>query len=853
MMNATQLRSTFTDFFAERGHIIVPSASLVPHDPTVLFTIAGMVPFKPYFLGEDPAPWPRATSVQKCFRTVDIDVIGLDQRHCTFFEMLGNFSFGDYFKETAIPLAWELLTEVLGVDGDRLWVTVFETDDEARDLWLGDPRRPRGAGAAHGVRGQLLADGRHRTVRAVLGAVLRPGARVRRRRRARLRRGRALRRDLHAGVHAVRPGHRRHPRRPAVQEHRHRRRARAKPPRAPGGGVAVRDRPLPPILAVAEDITETRYGADVHSDVSLRILADHARAMAMVVADGVLPSNEGRGYVLRRIIRRAVRRAFQLGVHEQFTPRLVASVAEVLGGTYPVLVDDLDRIQETVEREEGAFRRTLDAGSVILEEALQDGSGRVSGESAFKLHDTHGFPIELTMEMAAEAGVEVDTEGFEREMAAQRELARADARRRRQAMGDDSVYRELLAESGPTRFTGYEHYEEPTSVVAVLGGAEPGAAEIVLDRTPFYAEGGGQVGDTGVITTETGRARVLDTQYVLPGLIVHRVTLEGEMYPSQDALAVIDGRRRDATRRHHTGTHLLHSALRQVLGDHVRQQGSFVRPDRLHFDFSHPKAPRPEELAEVVDAANADILTDAAVEVIETSKEEAEALGALAFFKDKYGDRVRVVRAGAHSTEFCGGTHVDALGMIGPITVVSEGSIGSNTRRIEAVTGSTSLALLDERRRILDEAAHLLKVEPNGVVDALQKVLDRQREANKELQRMRGARVQEDAARLAQQSVVGVVVHREDGLVPELLRDLAQAIVRHGARVAVVAGSPDGSKVGVAVASGVDDVDAGVTAKELAVLVGGGGGGSAELAVAGGSDPSKIDALLAEARRRLGA
>ncbi len=340
---------------------------------------------------------------------------------------------------------------------------------------------------------------------------------------------------------------------------------------------------------------------------------------------------------------------------------------------------------------------------------------------------------------------------------------------------------------------------------------------------------------------------------MLPGLIVHRATIEeGELFPTQDALAVIDARRRDATRRHHTGTHLLHSALRQVLGDHVRQQGSLVAPDRLRFDFSHPKAVRPEELSEVAQAANGDVLSDAPVEVIETSKSEAEALGALAFFEDKYGDRVRVVRAGAHSTEFCGGTHVDALGMIGPITVVSEGSIGSNVRRIFAVTGAASLALLDDSRRTLDDAARLLKVEPAGVVDALQKVLDRQRQAEKELQRMQGARLQQDAERLAQSAPRGVVVHRQDGATPDQLRDLAQAIRHHGARVVVVAGSAGGSKVGVAVASGDSAVDAGVTAKELAQLVGGGGGGSAELAVAGGSDPAQIDTLLAEARRRLG-
>jgi alanyl-tRNA synthetase len=856
MMDANQLRSTFTGFYAERGHVVVPSASLVPHDPTVLFTIAGMVPFKPYFVVEETPPWPRATSVQKCFRTVDIDIIGTTERHCTFFEMLGNFSFGDYFKAEAIPFAWELLTEVLGIDAARLWVTVHETDDEAREIWLdattvpeqrvqrlgdaenfwqmGDsgigPCGPsselfydRGptygdeGGPAHGgaeryveiynlvfMQYNRLADG---TLADLPGKSIDTGA--------------GLERNL-----------------PMLQ----------------GVNSLFETDVFRPVLTTAEEITGVRYGADTHSDVTLRILADHARAMAMVVADGVVPSNEGRGYVLRRVIRRAARRSFQLGVLDIVTPRLVASVADVLGGAYPTLVSDLDRIQETVEREEGAFRRALDAGSEILDEALRDGTGRVSGEVAFRLHDTHGFPIELTMEMAAEAGVEVDTEGFEREMAQQRELARADARRRRQALGEEAAYRDLLTQSGPTRFTGYEHYEEPALVVAVLTGEVPGTVEIVLDRTPFYAESGGQVGDTGVITTETGRARVLDTQYVLPGLIVHRATIEeGELFPLQDALAVIDARRRESTRRHHTGTHLLHSALRQVLGDHVRQQGSLVAPDRLHFDFSHPKALRPEELSEVAVAANADVLTDAPVEVIETSKSEAEALGALAFFDDKYGERVRVVRAGLHSLEFCGGTHVDALGMIGPITVVSEGSIGSNTRRIEAVTGATSLALLGERRRTLDEAARLLKVEPTGVIDALQRVLDRQRQAEKELKRMRGARLEEEGARLAQLAPGGVVVHREDGLDPDQLRDLAQATRRHGARLVVVAGSPDGSKVSVTVASGDDGVDAGVTAKELAQLVGGGGGGSAELAVAGGSDPSKIDALLAEARRRLGA
>jgi alanyl-tRNA synthetase len=530
----------------------------------------------------------------------------------------------------------------------------------------------------------------------------------------------------------------------------------------------------------------------------------------------------------------------------------VASVVGVLGSAYPVLVRDLDRISETVEREEGAFRRTLDAGSAILEEALRTGGDRVSGDVAFRLHDTHGFPIELTMEMAAEAGVEVDAEGFERAMASQRAMAQEDARRRRQALGEETVYRELLDQAGPTQFTGYEHYDEPTTVVAVLPGAEPGSAEIVLDRTPFYAESGGQVGDTGVITTATGQATVHDTQVVVPGLIVHRATVAGELHPGQDALAVIDAPRREATRRHHTGTHLLHSALRQVLGDHVRQQSSYVAPDRFRFDFSHPKGLEPEEMHAVVDLVHADVLTDAAVEITETSKAEADALGALAFFGDKYGDRVRVVRAGVHSVELCGGTHVDALGMIGPLTVISEGSIGSNKRRIEAVTGAGALTLLGKSRDDLAQAAEMLRVEPDDVVDALQKLLDRQRQADKELQRLQGASVDVDAARLVEQAADGVVVDRQDGRNAKQLRELAQAARGRGARVVVLAGSDDGTKVALVVASGDAAVDAGALVRELAPLAGGKGGGSADLAAAGGSDPAGVDTLLAEARRRLG-
>ncbi|MHB8440116.1 MAG: alanine--tRNA ligase [Acidimicrobiales bacterium] len=849
-MRAQDLRSAFTEFYAAHGHQIVASASLIPNDPTVLFTIAGMVPFKPYFTGDEPAPWPRATSVQKCFRNVDIDIIGSTLRHCTFFEMLGNFSFGDYFKSETITWGWELLTEVLGIEADRLWVTVHESDDEAEEIWrdgvgvppsriqrmgddnfwkMGDtgPCGPSSEiyfdrGSEHGAEGGPAHGGAERFVE-IYNLVFTQYDRQSDGSLAELPRKNI---DTGAGLERILP---------ILQ-----------------GVPSMYDTDaFAPVIAAAEEITGVRYGADPHTDVALRILADHGRAMAMVVADGVVPSNEGRGYVLRRVVRRAVRRAFQLGVLTPVTPHLVDAANEVLGPAYRALASQMDLVRDMVAREEDSFRRTLEAGSSMLEQALAGGAKVVPGDVAFKLHDTHGFPIELTMEMAAEAGAAVDAEGFEAAMASQRQRAQADARARRQALGEETLYREVLDSAGPTDFIGYEEYEGHAVIVAVLPGEKPGTAEIVLDRTPFYAEGGGQVGDTGVITTETGRARVLDTQAVVAGLVVHRAQVDGEIFTGQDALAVIDGPRREATRRNHTATHLLHAALRSVLGDHVRQQSSYVASDRFRFDFSHPKGVRSEELHEVATLVNGDVLSDAPVEVVEASMPEAQAMGALAFFGDKYGERVRVVRAGPHSMELCGGTHVAALGMIGPVTVLSESSIGSNTRRIEAVTGATALGLLEERSRVLDEAARLLRVEPAEVNDALTKLIDRQRHADKELQRLRAGQIEEEAVTLAGAGAGSVVVRR-DGLTPDQLRDLAQAVRRRGPTVVVIAGSPDGTKASVAVVTD-GSVDAGSTVKELAGLVGGGGGGSAEVAVAGGRDASGIDDMLAEARRRFGA
>ena len=855
-IDATHLRSVFTDFFTERGHVAVPSASLIPHDPTVLFTIAGMVPFKPFFVGDEPAPWPRATSVQKCFRTLDIDIVGTTHRHCTFFEMLGNFSFGDYFKAEAIPYAWELVTGALGMDGDRLWITVHESDDEAEQIWIdavgvpasrvqrmgednfwkmGDtgPCGPCSElyydkGPAYGADGGPAHGGAERFVeiwnlvfmqfnRSKDGTLVDlPDPSI----------------DTGAGLERILP---------VLQG---------------VDSIFATDLFLP-MIETAQSITGRTYGRDDDADVGLRILADHGRSMSMLVADGVLPSNEGRGYVLRRIIRRAVRRARQLGVDTPFTTRLVDSAVDVLGSSYPKLAESQRLVADVVAREEEGFLRTLASGSAILADQLASGAVTLPGDVAFRLHDTYGFPVELTVEIAEEAGVGVDLAGFEEAMDEQRRQARAAARSGRAPAGEDA-YRALLEAEGQTVFVGGppESYSVPARIVAVLADPDPehaGQAEIFLDRTPFYAEGGGQVGDTGTIVTETGTALVYDTVNALPGLSSHRARVTGELFPDQEALATIDGPRREAIRRNHTATHLLHAALRNVLGDHVRQQGSLVEPGRLRFDYSHHGGVAAGELAEVAERANAEVLGDAPVEVVETTRSEAEAMGALAFFQDKYGERVRVIRAGAQSTELCGGTHVQSLGRIGPIVIVSEASIGSNVRRIEAMTGTGALHRIREQGDLLSRSATLLRTDPEHVPEAIERLFERQKQADRALESARNRELHAEATTLAAAAADGSVVARRDGFTPDQLRDLAQAVLRAGGlRSVVIGGSPDGTKATVAVAADPSTgLHAGQLVKQVAEVLGGGGGGSPEVAVAGGKDTAAIDAALDEARRIL--
>ncbi len=859
-MDANGLRRAFTQYFVEHGHTPVPSAGLIPRHPRApLFTNAGMNQFIPYFLGEEIPTFRRATSAQRCVRIRgkhdDIENVGRTTRHATFFEMLGNFSFGDYFKQDAIPFAWELLTERLGFDADRLWITVHTDDDEAADIWAGAVGVPReriqrmgddnfwemgdtgpcgpcseiyfDRGPSWGAEGGPAGGGGEERFNEIWNLVF-------------------MQYDRQSdGTLVALP-------RPSIDT---------------GAGMErvltiLEDVPsiwetdvIRPVIAVAESLTGRRYGDDEEVDVALRILADHARSTAFLIADGVFPSNEDRGYVLRRLIRRAVRFAYQLGVERAVTPALVRAVADVMDQAAPELRRGVDYVAGVVGREEERFRSTLRSGLSMLEAELAEDGATLSGEVAFRLHDTFGFPIELTRELVAERGRAVDEDAFRRHLADQQERSRRGGKDAPLATADRlGAYRALLEQDGPTEFIGYHNTTGTSRVLAVLD-AEDGEVEVILDATPFYAEGGGQVGDTGAIETDTGRARVVDTTRALPELIRHRAVIEeGQVRPGQVATASIDAGRRAAIRRNHTGTHLLHWALRAVLGEHVKQQGSLVAPDRLRFDFTHYSPMTDEEISAIEDLVNEQVLLDEDVVVTEMSRSEADAAGAIAFFDEKYGSRVRVLHAGSRSVELCGGTHVERLGQIGPLQIVKQESIGSNLRRVEATTGTATLGRLRRLEHSLRQAADLLRATPEEVPTAVQRRLAELRDAEAALRAAQQAALAGAARELAAAGSDGVVVARRDGLPPDQLRELASQVRAHdGVRAVVLGGSPDGVKVAlVALVAKGGPVGAPELVAGAAELVGGGGGGkNPEQAMAGGRDPSRLDEALAAVRARL--
>ncbi|HEU4894329.1 MAG TPA: alanine--tRNA ligase [Acidimicrobiia bacterium] len=866
-MRSQDIRTAFVEFFTERDHEYRPSASLIPVDPTLLMTNAGMVPFKPYFLGEEEPPWPRAVSVQKCVRTIDIDIIGTTQRHLSFFEMLGNFSFGDYFKEKAIPWGYEFVTEMLGLDPDRLWFTVYETDDEAAQIWIdsvGVPadRVQRGGkdnfwqmgvpgpcgpsseifydkGEQFGEAGGPIGGGEDRYVEIwnlvfmqniqdepynVVGDL--PAKNI----------------DTGMGLDRI--------------------------------AAILQDVPsvfdidtTREVLRTAERFTRLEYGASERTDVSLRILADHGRTVTFLIGDGVIPSNDGRGYVLRRVLRRAARHGWQYGGDSLITPRLAETTIDVMGDAYPDLVEKRDLILDVVTREEEKFRRTLESGHQLLDTELQEGQ-TLSGGAAFKLHDTYGFPIDLTKEIAAERGVEVDLAGFDLEMEAQRSRARAAWKGSDSADAAD-VYREVIEGHGLTDFVGYD-YEASDGVILSMARdgeavdrAEKGQTiELFLDKTPFYAESGGQVGDTGTIRTETGEATVLDTQHVIQGLHGHRAEVtRGELVTGQPVASAIDSPRREGIRKSHTGTHVLHWALRDVLGEHASQAGSLVDNGRLRFDFSHFSQVAPQELGEVEAEVNTRLVANSPVTTTVTSKEQAEEMGAIAFFGDKYGDVVRVVKVGEFSTEFCGGTHTHTAGQVGPLTIISESSIGSNLRRVEALTGMAAYDHLVSLRHALGRTGQLLRTPPEGVPERVEQLLERVSGLEAQLdaiasQRM-GSLADELAADPVMEGEVSVVIADAGHVHGNELRQIALGVRdRIDGPSVVIVGSADGGKGALVAAVSKDLVEKGISAGRLlaapAAELGGGGSPDPELAQAGGPQGDRLPAALDKAREESG-
>ena len=849
LLTANGVRRAFVDFFAERDHHHEPSGSLIPHDRTLLFTVAGMVPFKPYFVGEQPAPWLRAVTVQKCVRAGgkhnDLDEVGRTSRHLTFFEMMGNFSFGDYFKSQACAYAWEFVTNHLGLDPGRLWVTVHLSDDEAAAIWEDEVGVPaeriqrldeenywkmadtgpcgpcseifwdRGpefgddGGPAHGDEERFIEiwnlvfmqfeqheDGSMTPLPTPC-----------------IDTGLGLERVLSVlqGVESVWDT-----------------------------DEFVR------LLAIIGDLVGVAYPSGDRTDVSMRILADHARSSSFLISDGVFPSNEDRGYVLRRIIRRAVRHAWLLGVEDPIMPELVDAVVAIMGVDYPDLERNHGFVRDVLDREERRFRETLRTGSAILDDALAGlGEGDIlDGGVAFKLHDTYGFPLEVTEEICAECQVDVDLDGFRAAMAEQQDRARSARKGPAVGSGDDGL-RALLERHGPTHFVGHQDDEADAVVLHVGDGT------VVLDRTPFYAEAGGQVGDTGTIASETGHLRVLDTTLALDALHVHHVeTLDGTVQAGQQVRAGIDGDRRSAIRRNHTATHILHWALRDVLGDHVKQQGSYVGPDRLRFDFSHFEGMTAEQVVAVEDRANAQILSNFDCRHLEVTRQEAESMGAIAFFGDKYGETVRVLEAGPHSLEFCGGTHVSALGDIGMVKIISEGSIGSNIRRLEALTGTASLDRLRDSEQALASAAELIGVPVDDLLQGLGRRLDELGELRRRIDDLRRGAALGRADDLAADATDGLVVAEVPDIDRDSLRDLAVAVRDHdGVRAVVLGTVPAGGGVAMVAAVAADSaLDAGALLADAAKTIGGGGRPNPDLTVVGGKSPEHLAEALEQAR-----
>ncbi|WP_324717579.1 alanine--tRNA ligase [Carboxydochorda subterranea] len=871
-MTARELREAYLGFFEGKGHVRLPGSSLIPKgDPTLLLTGAGMVQFKPYFLGTAEPSYRRVTTCQRCVRTADIDRVGMTARHGTFFEMLGNFSFGDYFKREAIAWAWEFVTGVLEIDPERLWVSIYRDDDEAFDLWhreigLSPERIVRlgkednfweiGVGPC-GPSSEIYID---RGPQYGCGQEsCRPGCDC----------GRFLEfwNLVFIQYHKDEQGQYHPLKRTGIDTGMGLERMLAI---LQGVETIFETDEVRQILDQAAAIVGRTYGEEAHADRTIRILVDHGRSATFMAMDGIVPGNEGRGYVMRRLIRRASRYAWLMGIHEPLWARLAGAVVEAMGHAYPELAERRELILRVLESEERRFLSTLETGLSVLDQMLASrggqAPGRIGGEEAFRLYDTYGFPLELTEEIAGERGVEVDLEGARALLEAQRERARA-ARRTYGYLGSGTEALAEALEGLSSEFVGYGQGRAEAVVAAVLVGGERRSlaqagqeALVVLDRTPFYAEGGGQVADTGSLRWPGGVASVLDVQRPLADAIVHRVRVEeGRLAEGDRVEASVDWERRMRTARHHTATHLLHRALRSVLGEHATQAGSLVAPDRLRFDFNHFEALSPEQLGRIEEEINRRVLDDLPVVPVETTVEAALAQGAMALFGEKYGERVRMVDIGeGYSRELCGGTHVRRTGEVGLVHIVEETGVAAGVRRVEAVAGEAALEYLRRRERQWRQVAGKLQVGPEELVQQVERLLEQQKASQAEIERLQAKLLAQYAGRLAARAErvgsAALVVERLEGLDAPALRALGDRLREAlGSCVVFLASPSDGKVLFVSMTSpelARVGVHAGEIVKAAARAAGGDGGGRPELAQAGARDLSRVDEALHAARQR---
>ena len=887
-MKSQDITRTWYDYFTAKGHTKVPSASLVSPEPSLLFTIAGMVPFIPYFTGVETPPYQRAVSVQKCIRTEDIEEVGKTARHGTFFQMAGNFSFGDYFKETAIPMAWELLTTPVegdpetglrgyGLDPERLWVTVYEEDDEAFGIWrdtVGVPAEriqrfgaednywttgqpgPGGPcseiyydrGPAYGAEGGPAADeDRYIEIWNLVFMEYRLSA-VHSKTEFEVA-GPLEHKNIDTGLGLERLA--------MILQ---------------GVENMYETDQVRPVLDKAAELasvtyTSTEDPADPNhaTDVRLRMIADHTRSALMLISDGVRPSNEGGGYILRRLIRRVILGMRLLGVDQPVFADLLTVSKDAMKGVYPVVEERFDTIRATAVKEEQAFRRTISAGTARLETAVAQAKrtgAPLAGDDAFALHDTYGFPIDLTLEMAEEAGVTVDRETFVDLMAEQRGRAQADARAKKSGHADTELYRQLLAED-PTVFTGYTEETTESLIRGILVGGEyrnSAAAgeeiEVVLDATPFYAEAGGQAPDTGRITGDGFTLEVFDVQSPIRGLSVHRAkVLEGEVWRGAHALGSIDVRRRLDAQKAHTATHIIHAALHDVLGPEAVQAGSFNKEGYLRLDFTHDEALSGAARQELEEISNVAVRDNHAVETMIMPLDEAQAMGAMMLFGEKYGEEVRVVELnGPWSRELCGGTHVGSTAEIGTLALMSEASVGSGNRRVEALVGLDAFRHFATERTLVNQLTEMLKVPADQVPDRISATLQKLKETERELERLRSEQLRAQAGQLVDSAVdadgVSVVAHHAGEAGGDDLRQLVLDLRgRFGDRAAAVAVAGESKGRPVIVVGTTEEarsqgVSAGDLVKRACTILGGGGGGKADLAQGGGQDTTKIAEAL---------